>query len=376
MRLFRIILFCILTCPLLSYAEEIVSVENPYFEVVGTDSRSVSYVGELATHIAAQCNQHLLNGEVTFPQKVFIALLPEARVDFPGAHRLSVGQQGFVRLDYRWNEQVDLKSLCLRITEAYLSRYSLYHYGPSAPKEMSAWSVHALALESYLQLHPALIVKLVEDSARGNPTKLADLLSTPASEPVGVEFSSDAYYLLNAFLQYSADRAVVRKLLEVSLSGVVSGEQILQNVLPVAPTETAIKLDSWWPLVREESLNSNSELYESMSDSSAWIARMIDFESYTEGDEGKQNLRGLWASRQNADLRLILESRRDLIRLRLHAINPCYYNVAQSLGVCYELMLKEDVQEYRYTHALVKFLRDFDDAKEVERAATQLLDRQ
>ncbi|MGJ8652948.1 MAG: hypothetical protein ACSHX8_06710 [Opitutaceae bacterium] len=373
MRLLRFILLWILLCPSIFYAEEIISAENSYFEVIGTDSRSVSYVGELAAHIATQCNQHLLHQETTFPQKVFIALMPKDRVEFPGAHRLSIGAQGVVRLDYRWDKHVDLKSLCLQITEAYLSRYAFYHYGPNAPKNLSAWSVHALALESYLQLHPASIVKLVEDSAGKVPTKLADLLSTPVSEVVDVEFRSDAYYLLNAFLR-SAKRPVTRKLLDVSLSGAVSGDQILQYVLPVSPIEAAIELETWWPMVREEALSYNSERFESMPESSAWIERMIDFESYTEGGNSKQNLRVLWAIRENADLRIIIESRRELIRLRLHATNPCYYNVAQSLGVCYDLMLQEDIPEYRFTHALVKYLRDFDDAKEVERAVSEILD--
>ena len=61
-------------------SESLDFVEGRYFEVVGTDNRSVSFVNTLGEHVVELCASYLQVGSHEFPQRIFVALRPEEHV--------------------------------------------------------------------------------------------------------------------------------------------------------------------------------------------------------------------------------------------------------------------------------------------------------
>ncbi len=374
--IFRLLLCLLLACPLTGMAKDLVSIDTKHFEIVGFDSRSVSYVSELAEHVAKQCNQHVMEPDVVFPQRVLIALRPEGPVDFEGSSQLTIGDQGFVRLDFHWQSGLSLEQTCFAITEAYLTRYSLYQFGPSAPGRMRAWVVHGLALESFLKLRPAHVISLLEASRSEDFMLAEEIISPTLSDNLSVNFSYHSYFLLNALRQQAAQLAVVRKLVELSLSGGNAGRAIHEYVIAQQPLETTLSLETWWRPLRDEIVATNYELYESMAESRDWIEVMTNIEPFRESAQVElKNIRSLWPERQHAAIRSMLEARREIIGLRMNVVNPAYFNAARSLGALYEVLLSDEEPPYVFMHALVGFLSDFDDAKQLETTTSELLDQ-
>ena len=74
-------------------------------------------------------------------------------------------------------------------------------------------------------------------------------------------------------------------------------------------------------------------------------------------------------------IRSVLEARVELISMRLEIVNPLYFNAARSLGALYEITLDPKVASFNFMHALVAYLGDFEDAKQIEETTLDLLDK-
>jgi len=130
-------------------------VEGRYFEVVGTDNRSVSFVNTLGEHVAEICTGYLETGSHEFPQCIFVALRPEERFELDGDYQITIGARGQVSLDFRWAPALKLETVCRALTEAYIVHYANFNYGPDASERIRYWAMSALGSQSYLSLRAA-----------------------------------------------------------------------------------------------------------------------------------------------------------------------------------------------------------------------------
>lgn len=374
LRLLGIFIACLLTCAPLSHANNrLVTQESASFEIVGADNRSVAYVSELAEIVATQCNQYLRHKDVYFPQRVLIALRPEEHVDFEGKYLVTIRDQGFVRVDFRWSAQLTLEEVCFAITEAYLKRYTIYHYGPSAPSQMKAWPIHALSLEAYLHLRPAHLIGMLQVSSKREALDIRSLLESKFKPGMSPNFSTESYYLLSSLRLSIEKRGTVQSIIETALAGNIAIEAIEQTALNRDPIANPMTLETWWQSQRQDIISIDYELYERMDISRKWIESMTHFESIEEGVAVK-NLRDIWTLREDEGLRRILQARYELIRLRIEVVNPAYFNAARSLGAIYETALDEAAQPHRFMQALVNYLSDYEDAKQMEETTLSLLE--
>ncbi len=363
-----------LFCPLISAAANLVSIESTYFDVVGVDNRSVSYVSELAEHIAAQSNRYLPENGVFFPNRVLIALRPDEHVAFEGRSALSLGPQGSVRLDFRWDESLDLEQACFAITQAYLTRYTIYKYGPKAPLGMKAWPVHALALESLHSIRPSFLISQLKASKGADFIDSKALLTPSLADSSEANFSHHAYYFLCALRQSAFYRDTLRSIIESALAGGDPSEGITKLLPEDASADAVNSLDVWWRAERDELVATEYELFETMTQSRIWLEQMVDFTVFREAGGELKNLRSLWNLRENEEIRTILEARIELISLRLEIVNPLYFNATRSLGALYETVLDPETPSYQFMHALVAYLSDYEDAKKIEETTLDLLD--
>lgn len=369
----RFLFLVISVCPLTSHAVRLVSAETNHFEIVGIQARSVSYVSDLAEHIAEMCNAFLPNNGVRFPQPILITLRPEKNASFEGSSLLSLGEQGTVRLDFRWNEELSLEQASYAITQAFLTRYAIYQYGPTAPPKIKAWPVHALALESLYSLRPSMLIPELGKSSTVECTQAKLLLGERLSDDLCGSFSHDAYYFFNALQRNLIDRKTLRVIIENAISGGDSSAGIVGLLMTVEDTESDFTLDQWWQSEREDMVSTDYELFESMSDSRIWLDQMIDFSAFAETNESYENLRSLWKLRDDETLRTSVKARMELIFLRLEVVNPLYFNVAQSLGSVFEIALDEEAKSYQFLHSFVSYLSAYQDAKKIEETVGDLL---
>ncbi|MGJ8641182.1 MAG: hypothetical protein ACSHYA_17460 [Opitutaceae bacterium] len=362
-----------LMCPSLIFAAKLSSVEGDYFEVVGVDYRSVAFVSELSEHIATECNRFLPDNGVAFPQHILIALRPEESVNFEGSTSLSLGDQGTVRLDFRWTEAISLEQTCYAITQAFLTRYAIYQNGPTAPSKIKAWAVHALALEALYSIRPTLLIAQLNESRGTETIESSVLLTEVLSADVDDSFGHDAYFFLSALKKALFDRKVLRSIIENAISGGNPSEGISKLVLSDLKPEETLTFGLWWQAQRAELVSEKLELFEMMTESREWIEEMTDFTQFAEGNGDYKNLRSLWKLRGDEGLRSILKARLGLIRLRIEIVNPVYFNSARSLGSLYELLLDEDGVSHQFMHILLGYLGDFEDAKKIEETTLDLL---
>lgn len=373
-RLLGIFTACLLTwAPFTAASNSLVTQESASFEIVGVDNRSVAYVSELAEIVATQCNQYLRHKNVYFPQRVLIALRPEEHVDFESKYLLTIRDQGFVRVDFCWSKKLSLEEVCFAITHAYLSRYAIYHYGPDAPAKMRAWPIHALSMEAYLHLRPAHLIGILQVSSKREAIDIRSLLASQFKQGMSPDYAAESYYLLSSLRQSIERRGTVQSIIDSALAGSIAIEAIEQTVLNRDPIAEPITLDTWWQSQRHKIVSTDYELYERMGASRKWIESMTQFES--DQEEGVEiSLRDIWALRENEDFRRMLQARYELIRLRIEVVNPAYFNAARSLGAVYETTLDETAQPHRFMHALVNYLGDFEDAKQMEVTTLTLLE--
>ncbi len=368
----------VLLLPVFAFAQsrgsKLSTMENDYFEIVGLDSRSVSYINELTLDLVDQSSNYLMHGKGVFPQRILVALRPEANVDFEGPYRIRVGDQGFVSLDFRWEAELTLLQTCQALTEAYLTRYVLYYYGPDAPAKMYAWPARALGLGCYLRFRPAQLLGLLDAGKRSEATQVDTLLGKKSVETTSETFNDDSYFLLTALSQGGLGRPAVKELIEMSCSGAdVTGALETYAAQTSGPSDEPLGLQDWWQLQRQAIVETNYELFEPMEVSQQWIGEMADFDVYrAEGGELK-NLRALWQHRDEEALRSILQARHDLISLRLQEVNPAYFNAARSLGALYETVL-DDEPAHVFLHAFAVYLSDFEDAKQLQDKTQKVLD--
>ncbi|MFT4900996.1 MAG: hypothetical protein ACI81V_000263 [Lentimonas sp.] len=359
--------------PLVAGADEqLFSLDNAYFEIVGTDSRSVSYVQELSLQVVEQMEPYLNYRTNNFPQRILVALRPDAFADFEGNYSIRVAAQGFVSLDLKWEADLDLSTLCYALVDAYLQRYSIYHFGPAAGQTMSVWPARAIGQHCYLSLRPAESVTfhgMLESDSAVPFESLVELQANSSASARALE-RWESYAVLLFLKQSGMPRASLCNFIEAQLRGADLPEVLMRQF----PGIERSGLAAWWQVQRSQISVNNNEWCERMERSRAWLEEMSQFDSYREAGFELKNLRGIWSQRHEPALREILSARLELVKLRLTRVNPVYFNAARALAVLFDTVLSEAAPKYTFIHAFSEYLTAFEDAKILERRTQAALE--
>jgi len=349
-------------------------VEGRYFEVVGTDNRSVSFVNTLGEHVAELCATYLQVGSHEFRQRIFVALRPVEHVEFDGDYQINTGARGQVSLDFRWEATLKLETVCRALTEAYIVRYANFNYGVEASEHIRYWVMSALGSQSYLSLRPAQQGQYIQEARQAPLLKVTSLLSLKWGLGREGELSPrQGYWVLYAMRQRGLLRSDFGVLLDRAVAG---GDVSVALELAIQPTDAdqqASTLDRWWQRQMADYLAQETEYYESLDASRVWIAELANFDTYRASGGELENLMGLWTQRDNQTLRAILAARREIIALRMERVNPAYFNSAQSLGALYETALESN-RRFEFIHAFTTHLSDWENTKRLHDMTDELLD--
>jgi hypothetical protein len=337
--------------------DELVSLNNSRFEVVGYGYRPVAFVLDLGAFIADRCAS-AFELPPAYPQRILVSLLPPDVFGAGGSWRLRLEQGGFVSLDLHWDASLEMESLCRGLTAALLARQAIFLHGPGGTAALREWTVSATSTDAYLSLRPAMRSALLEALAagQGTPPALKEVLGGPAASR-GLSGTGRAGYWFAGALRASGwSAAEINALLRAGLAG--------RDAYPLfaarmkARDET-FEPEIWWNESLARLRDAPTDGIEDLADSRRWIAEMARFEVET------GNLRLLWGERHNPELRDRVEARLELLLLRMTRVNPAYHNAAQSLGELFETVLEAEAP-HRFTRALARFLGDFEDARRLE----------
>jgi len=349
-------------------------VEGRYFEVVGTDNRSVSFVNTLGEHVAELCATYLQVGSHEFRQCIFVALRPVEHVEFDGDYQINTGARGQVSLDFRWEATLKLETVCRALTEAYIVRYANFNYGVEASEHIRYWVMSALGSQSYLSLRPAQQGQYIQEARQAPLLKVTSLLSLKWGLGREGELSPrQGYWVLYAMRQRGLLRSDVGVLLDRAVAGMDVSVALELAIQPTDADQQASTLDRWWQRQMADYLAQETEYYESLDASRVWIAELANFDTYRASGGELENLMGLWTQRDNQTLRAILAARREIIALRMERVNPAYFNSAQSLGALYETALESN-RRFEFIHAFTTHLSDWENTKRLHDMTDELLD--
>lgn len=351
------------------------SASGTYFEVVGVDQRSVSYVADLGTRLVQSLSRFLEKGGVMFPERIFVTLRPQDAVDFEGSHRIRFVERGGVYLDFHWEAGLELETVCHALTEAYLLRYAIFNYGPTAPEQFPTWVVSALGSQAYLSLRPAMYTAFIRDLERRATPDLAELLETrwpERGETANLSNLRDGFWVLVSMRQSGLDRRTITSVMEQAIAGANLHGRLQEMLQPMAPADPKVDLQDWWQMQRNAALAGHQEIREPMATSRQWLEALAGFEGVAVEDSTIKNMRGLWQHRNDPALRTVLTARRELLGLRMTRVNPAYFNAARSLGALMEVVLEAD-RMHEFVAALTTYLNDWEDAKRLESQIHQAL---
>tara|TARA_B100001971_G_scaffold215081_1_gene257197 strand:- start:11461 stop:12615 length:1155 start_codon:yes stop_codon:yes gene_type:complete len=369
-KLVSLLALWLLAVSTLGAAPQLRTVRNQYFEVLGLDLRSVSYVSELSVFTAEIAQRYLKAEGMDFPQPILLSLRPEIHVDFEGDYRVGLGERNSVQLDVRWEDDMTLQRTCRALAEALLRQYSLFNYGRLAATNLRAWPVEALADEIYYGLRSAEFVEALErrrKSPLGSLQAIVARLQSEHAKAAGSVDSDAGYWLLTALKSSHLKRDTVVSLFQQATAGRDIEQALTTAIQPSGPTAEPVSAEDWFHARMADLLEQEYDVIESMDTSRDWLTTLANLQEpfALESGEKKLNLRSLWLHRADPAVQERVRARYEILLLRMARINPAYYNPARSLGVLFESILQE-TPSHLYLHHLTIYLSDWEDAKEMQ----------
>lgn len=341
---------------------------NRYFETIGLDRASVYYIDELSRYIGERAGRYVSRRDLEYPQPILVRLRPVVTADFDGDYRIQMGERSSVILDLRWEAGLTLERTCYLLSKALLLQYTIYNFGPGRAPSMRAWPIAALATDAYLGLRPAETLRMQQDLRDELMLDAGSIFRLKTAD--GDAPSAAAYWLAQSLRGLSRDSQYMRRFFKQGLSGIDVAEPLAIRLKQDTPQGPGIQLEAWWMIQKRAILARPIERVESMSDSRKWIEAVADLSSAELGaDSGPINLRTLRKHAESATIRELITARYEILRLRLPRCNPAFFNAAQSLGALFESFLDGE-PPHKYVHALVRYLRDIEDAGAMESAIT------
>lgn len=348
-------------------------IEGRYFEVVGTDYRSVSFANTLGTHVIELCASYLVTSRQQFSQPIVVTLRPPEYVEFDGNYQLQLGARSQVRVDFRWDASLQMETMCHAFAEAYILQYVNFNYGPDASDRIRFWPVSALGVQSYLSLRPAQQIDYIREVREAGVFRLSALLDLDRDTAAANAWSlRQGYWVLRALRQHGFIQSDIKALLGQAVVGHDVSDLIQRAIQPITADQPPITLEAWWQSQMLACLSKDYEYYDGLDRSRAWIEALIDFEAYRAAGGELNNLMDLWVHRSDEALRAVIKARREIIILRIERVNPAYFNAAQSLGALYETTLAAE-HTFEFIHAMTSYLTDWEDSKRLHDETHQLL---
>lgn len=342
------------------------SVSNDYFEIAALDFRSLSYMNDLSNYTVKIAERYLDPEGMAYPKPILVSLRPDQYVDFEGDYLIRIESRNSVELDIRWNKALTLESCCLALSEALLTQYALFNYGPEGTAKLSTWPVSALSKAVYLGLRPAKISYLVNQARVGNVPELSTVLGWKADEIPAVD-TSYGYWFLEAIKSSAFNRRAIRNFFERAVGGENITQSLEKEVQIKGTNDEVIHLEIWWRESLASLMNRQYEVVESMADSRLWLSAIAGFSDLIKFQfEGTSlNLRSIWKYRSEPEVRNLISARREILALRLARTNPAYYNSAIFLAELYESLLNDE-KSHEYLRSLTLYLNHWEDVKDME----------
>lgn len=359
-------------CAVAEENQEIAWLEGRFFDVVGTDNRSVSFANVLGEHIAEICQRYLKVGSHNFPSRMLVTLYPEERLNFEENYRIQISPRGQVSLSFRWDESLSFEDICLAFTKSYLTQYARFNYGVGAEERIRFWVLSNLFTRSYLSLRPAQLTNLIRKARESEIPTIQSLLSLSLSEATTKELNlNQGYWLSQVLRDFGLTNSQLSELLDWAIAGVDVTYLIVEWTMAENEENPVTLLEELWQSQAQNYLTQEYEFCDTLEISRLWIAEMNNFDAYRANGGKVDNLMELWDYRNDEILRSVLSARCEIIRLRLRQVNPAYFNTARSLGALYETILESE-NKHEFISAMLFFLNDWEDAKRLDSRVAEL----
>jgi len=153
--LLKLFAFTILYLQVLLASSEtkLVTSENDYFEIIGTDLRSVSFLNDLSVFTASVILNELSFSFKDPPRKVLGRLREFDDVD---SYSCPISEDGSITLNFNWNESLSLEQAIEGITIAFIQSYCFSNFGNQFLDQTiyKAWSIQCLSALVEIRLRP------------------------------------------------------------------------------------------------------------------------------------------------------------------------------------------------------------------------------
>jgi len=352
--------------------QELAWIEGRFFDVIGTDNRSVSFASALGEQIVEQFQRYLRAGEHDSSRRILVTLHPRKLPNFKGDYRVKISSRGYVSLDFYWNEQLSFETTCLALTEAYTLHYARVNYGIGADKRICFWAFSALFSRSYLILRPAQKTNFVHLARKSSIPDIHYLLSAHLDKSTERQLLYQGYWLFEVLREAGLSNAQLASLLDQAIAGIDVTRQIQEQVIPQNEENRDALLEDWWQIQWINYQSRSHEFCDTLEISRLWIEKMIQFDVYRSAGGKLKDLMELWDYRDDEALRSVLRARCELIRLRLERVNPAYFNATVSLGGLYETVMIAD-NKHEFISAVLSFLNDWEDTKRLNAEVDEFL---
>ena len=342
------------------------SVSNDYFEIAALDIRSLSYMNDLSNYTVEIARRYLDSEGMAYPKPILVSLRPDQYVDFEGDYLIRIESRNSVELDIRWNKEMTLESCCIALSEALLTQYALFNYGPEGAAKLKTWPVSALSNVVYIGLRPAKISYLVNQARVGDVPELSTVLEWK-SDKIPTVNTTYAYWFLEAIKSSSFNRRAIRNFFERAVEGENITQSLEKEVQIKGTSPEVIPLETWWRQTLASLMNRQYEVVESMADSRLWLSAIAGFSDLIkfQSESTTLNLRSIWKYRSEPEVRELISARSEILGLRLARINPVYYNSALFLAEVYESLLNDE-HSHEYLRSLTLYLNHWEDVKDME----------
>lgn len=351
-------------------ARDLFTDTNTSFEFAGRDRRSVRFISALSQELEVSSRSLLKDEEYGYPSKIFVALRPKAEASTQKPYVVTVGERGLVRIDFIWDEALNMEQVCLGLAEAYLTRYIYFRLGPEASGPPQ-WVTSAVGRFAYLRLRPSVIVDYTRSLRALETLDLTQVINGSDAN----ENNLWGYWFLVGVRELKDGSRLFKRLADEALLG-GDPQAVLQRMLDqmTAPDVEALSADDWWRGLLEQIRSANLNVYEPLRTSREWIGALSSVRGIEiEGGKKLSNLKDLWSNRNSAEVRSLIEARRQIILLRIGQVNPAYYNSAMTLGAFFETVLSGEFIADNVS-ALVDFLGEFEDTKRLESTVGKALE--
>ena len=335
--------------------------ENKYFEIIGSDLKSVSFINDLSLFVADTIQSELSDAFDDPPRKVLIRLRKfKDIIDY----KCTISDQGYITLNFNWVDSLKLEHAIEGLTFAFLQSYCFSNFGNRFLDQSiyKAWSVRTLSAIVELRLRPRLANYFYAIPANALSEDFFTLSFLPRESFNHSELSkSEALMFWKVLKQIDLSSYQRRSLLIHALKGNDSLPN-LNTIIRQHYKDPSLNFHELFGQVVRTFSQNPIQRYETLKKSKDWLNSMTEL--HIAGTEETVTLHQLWETRSDASIQALIEARLQLLSLVINRVNPVYYNALQSLALVYQTLLVSENEWDTYLY-LSDFLKEFDQAQAI-----------